>query len=258
MSDFLQFHLDLTPKQINMLHKNKTIQIKPAQLSTGSTIIMVNPKHHKKLASHAYRKKGIRLHLTPEELSKTKEVEGGKISLKSIGKAIVKGAKKGADFYKQHLRDTEVGKLVRQGAKKAIEFGATTIPSMVGLPEATPYTSKLADNYGDKLIKKAGLGVGGSILPKRNMQKSNTANQLLEYDHPAMHPVLPYRGITDIPRSTVYYPNDKYVIVNDRLPVYGGSFRLAGYGSPLQPVLPHSGYFIQPQHLAEYSGFFNA
>jgi hypothetical protein len=152
--------------------------------------------------------------------------EGGKISLKDVGRALKKGAETVGKVYRENVRNTAVGDAIRKGAKSAIVTGITALPTALGNPEFTPMAGMVAKPLADSIVKKAGLGARGFVL---NSNYNNFLNPL----HPAMSPTLP--------------PADNSV-------TRGGSFVSAGYrmrgaglssisnlqplGSAMNPTLP--------------------
>ena len=191
-----------------------------------------------------------------QHLSGLDATMGGKVDFMKIAKTVSNGAKAISSGYKKYVKDTPIGDAVRKTAKAGLMTAAAAIPTALGAPELAPITTGLANQYGDTLIQKAGLGVLQS-------NHSNFLNSL----HPSMHPHVPTQGITDIPRTGgSFLPAGRAVrggsFVGPGPAVQGGSFLPAGrglhhrhemgmvggaIGDPMNPLLPKQGVSDVPR-----------
>jgi hypothetical protein len=176
------------------------------------------------------------------------ETEGGKISLKDIGRTISKG-------YKKYVKPI-ASPLIRKGLKEAVDVGSKALGTYASAylgPEATAVTNQLASKYGDKgvdyLMKKTGLGMmtGGASY----RLQSNYSN-FLNSHHPAMHPTLPMPDMS-LPHFMRSTKGGSFLPAGFSR---GGSFLPAGkrygsgysssydQGSPMNPRLPQRDFSL--------------
>jgi hypothetical protein len=188
-----------------------------------------------------------------QHLSGLDATVGGKVDFMKIAKNVSSG-------YKKYVKNTPIGDAVRKTAKAGLMTAAAAVPTALGAPELAPITTGLANQYGDTLIQKAGLGV----------LQSNHSN-FLNSMHPSMHPHIPAQGITDIPRKGGSF-------LGAGRGLHGGSFVGAGrglqyhhemgmvgggLGDAMNPLLPKQGISDvardragRPIHIGHDSGMF--
>ena len=149
--------------------------------------------------------------LSPEEISKTMEKNGGKIMFQktesattslpkkgtgkvNIGRAIKRGFKKVSDDYKEFRDDpknAKTRKIIQDVAKTAIKgaitTGATALGTAVGAPQLGAVGAIAGGPVADLAVQKIGLGMdmtGMNTLPHQHMLSRNY-HTFLSPMHPA-------------------------------------------------------------------------
>ena len=196
----------LTKRNYDNLMNGKPCLLKHEQLGEGETTLKLGAAKHKRLQKAMLTGKGIKLQLEPEEWS----VQGGKLSWKGFKR-----------FYKKN-----VAPIVRSGLKKGLKAAAVAVPTMLGVPQAAPFTSFLANAAGDKAIDAIGDATGGfgARRPAPSVVLESNYSNFLNHRHPAMRPGLP-------PLPDFSQP---------RVIIRGGSFLAAGRGRNRSPLHPAS------------------
>lgn len=136
----MQIPLKLTESNVRKMVKGYPIQLSKAQLDGTDHFLRVHPLTHKKIMQ-AKTKKGVRLHLTPQEVSDSGE------GFRDIWNKISKGAA----WVKQNVIDTPIYQsAVKPILRKGIDNVASVVESR--FPVATPLIeasiNKLSDVTG--------------------------------------------------------------------------------------------------------------
>lgn len=180
--------LQLSPAQKAKLRKGVAIRLaKKNRAMEGKGIVMlVHPQKYNELTKAFDSGRGKQFKLDEEEIEVNKnpemiddeevktEMSGSglfgdiKKGFKKAGKAIKKAPK----FYKENIKDTKAGEMIRQGVKTGSKAGIRAgILALAGTPASplVPALTMANEKFGDKgidmAIKAIGLGLmaGGSI-----------------------------------------------------------------------------------------------
>lgn len=161
----VEHRIKASPAQLKKLMTGGAITLKPANFDSKSRhMIMVMPNTSRRIGTAMRKNKGVRIMLKPDEDIMEEGMEGGKISLKKIGRDIKKGfesvgkaltSKKAKQVYR------EIGKEVLPIAKgiadAGIDAGSMALATYMGNPALAPVISGTA---------KVGLDRGYSALGK--------------------------------------------------------------------------------------------
>ena len=159
----VEHRIKASPAQLKKLMTGGAITLKPENFDSSSRrMIMVMPNTSRRIATAMRKNKGVRIMLKPDEDIMEEEMEGGKISLKSVGRTLSKGfkdvgkaltSKKAKNVYR------EIGKEVLPIAKgiadAGIDAGSMALATYMGNPALAPVISGTA---------KVGLDAGYSRL----------------------------------------------------------------------------------------------
>lgn len=255
---FVSAKLKLTATNRRKLHRGEPTLLKSDQMEGGEIEIFMTPMKHKKLMKAHGKKKGMKLNLTPEEMSYSMDHGSGvKDFFKKVGRKITKGVNEGLREYREKVRPT-VGPILKEGVKQAIKQGlpaaAVALTTAIGQPQlAAPagMAAKLvADKYADKATEKLGDVTGAYGMP-RGLQLSGYSKD--KHGRPMMGrgdamDFLSGSGTMRMHGGAVLQDNDSNFLntahpaMNPALPPadnslprpthsqmnYGGSFRTAG------------------------------
>lgn len=169
----VEHRIKASPAQLKKLMIGGAVTLKASNFDPSSRhMIMVMPNTSRRIGTAMRKNKGVRIMLKPNEDLMEESMEGGKISLKSIGKSISKGfkdvgkalsSKKAINTYK------EIGKEVLPIAKgiadAGIDAGSMALATYMGNPALAPVISGTA---------KVGLDRGYSALGKKVGLDPNT------------------------------------------------------------------------------------
>jgi hypothetical protein len=160
MKGMIEHKIKASPAQIKKLMSGGAVTFKPMQFDPSSrTMLMVRPNTNRRIQTALRKQKGIRLMLKPDE-DVMEENEGGKVSLKSIGKTLKKtfASPKAIKTYK------EIGKEVLPIAKgiadAGVQQGSMALATYLGQPELAPLISGTAQRGLDVGYRKLGDQVG--------------------------------------------------------------------------------------------------
>jgi hypothetical protein len=182
--------LNLTQPQARKLMSGKPVQLSASGIKGNKHSLYVNPLLAKKIRKAQRLNKGVRVSLTEEERSQSA----------SGLKEIFEGIKKGAEFLKKNVIDSEFyQKNIRPLAKELVQSGINLLP--VG--------KDLARKGADWASQKTGA-FGLRSAPFPTMSQQNTYDPI----------ILPAPGLGEY--RIVYMPPD-----NTAKPKKGGSFRPA-------------------------------
>ena len=208
----MEYGISCSPAQMRKLKSGGAITMKPSNFVEGSPHrIMVMPQTGRRIATAMRKNKGVRIALKPEE-DLVAMTEGGRISLKSIGRAFSKAfdPKKNnvaKTFNKVGSELDNVGKVIKRGfnkeivdsgvgkeiAKGLIRAGTDVIlPTALGaastlLGDPTGMSGQIVGNIaGDKLrglAERGGYGArgkkGGSTYAQRLARRTrNTFKEI--------------------------------------------------------------------------------
>jgi hypothetical protein len=180
--------LQLSPSQKAKLRKGVAVRLasKNRAMEGKGTVMLIHPDKYNALTKAFDTGRGKQFKLDDEEIEVNKnpemvdddevktEMSGSglfddvKKGLKKAGKAI----KKAPTFYKENIKDTKAGEMIRQGvktgSKNAIRAGILALsgtPASPLVPALTMANEKFGDKGIDMAIKAIGLGLslGGSI-----------------------------------------------------------------------------------------------
>jgi len=158
----VEHRIRASPAQLKKLMTGGAITLKPDNFDPRSRqMIMVMPNTSRRIATAMRKGKGVRVMLKPDEDLMEEAMEGGKISLKKMGRDIKKAftSKKAKQVYR------EIGKEVLPIAKgiadAGIDAGSVALATYMGNPALAPViagTAKVGVDRGyEALGKKVGL-----------------------------------------------------------------------------------------------------
>lgn len=164
--------IDASPKQLSRLRNGHRVRIKKAMAGTGFNLL-VDPSKFDAVNRSFTKGSAYQIQLSPDELMANKQAvaegqvegqgifAGGKLSTKSIGKTLKKGAKtavKGLATAEKAVRKSAVGRtLVKELVPLAANAAVTGLATYAG---ADPATAKTLGSVGAK-ASKAGLSEAG-------------------------------------------------------------------------------------------------
>jgi len=169
----VEHRIKASPSQLKKLMTGGAITLKAANFDPSSRhMIMVMPNTSRRIGTAMRKNKGVRIMLKPNEDLMEESMEGGKISLKSVGKSISKAAKdvgKALTSKKAKNVYREIGKEVLPIAKgiadAGIDAGSMALATYMGNPALAPVISGTA---------KVGLDRGYAALGKEVGLDPNT------------------------------------------------------------------------------------
>lgn len=229
--DYSPVLIDLSPLMIRKLGDNKVVQLKGGMIGGGMKVMV--PPHMAKRLSRAQRlNKGMRFHMTPEDL----EMNGGRINWKKLGRTIKKGAKKAWEGYKKYVKPV-VGPAVRKGLTKGAQALVAANPELGFLePVVAPAVAKVGDISGAYGMKKKRAAPkkksvsGGSFLATGSYRGGGAgARTILERGTPAnvlAGPALPaplVHGVSPAMYPVIDYGSPQFG--SDYIPSYGRMMR---------------------------------
>jgi hypothetical protein len=146
----MDYGISCSPAQMRKLRSGGAVTMKPSNFDDGSAHrMMVAPATHRRIQTAMRKNKGVRVALKPDE-DLVAMTEGGKVSLKSIGKALKKATYDTGSAYKQtgnvikrgfdkKIVDSGVGKeiarqLIDVGTKYVLPEGLSALSMMAGDP----------------------------------------------------------------------------------------------------------------------------
>lgn len=179
--------IDASPKQLSRLRNGHRVRIKKAMEGTGFNLL-VDPSKFDAVNRSFTKGSAYQIQLSPDELMANKQAvaegqvegqgifTGGKLSMKSIGKTLKKGATsavKGLATAEKAVRKSAVGRtLVKELVPLAANAAVTGLATYAG---ADPATAKTLGSVGSKASKAglteagyglyAGRGMCGRALP---------------------------------------------------------------------------------------------
>jgi hypothetical protein len=155
LQKMIEHRIATSPAQMRKLMSGGAITLKPANFDPASRrMLMVMPNTSRRIATAMRKNKGVRIMLKPDE-DIMEETEGGKISLKKVGRDIKRAftSPKAIKTYK------EIGKEVLPIAKgiadAGVDAGSKALASYIGNPALAPVIAGTA---------KVGLDAGYSRL----------------------------------------------------------------------------------------------
>jgi hypothetical protein len=208
MSSLIEIELSLTDPQLRKLAKHQGVLIKSHQVSPKGYKILVEPKTHASLHSKSKKGKGHVLKLTKAEHEANIVMEGGRITWKSIGRTLRKGAQTVGKFYKDNLKPVvgpHLKEAVKQGVKKIVPLALDALTGFVA-PELAPITAPIYERLGDKISEPITEGVsrltGAYGLKKHHpkvdgMYFLHSAHSPIPVNHQSLNPLpsLPDAGM---------------------------------------------------------------
>ncbi len=154
----IEHRIKASPAQLRKLMSGGAVTLKPSNFDmSGRHMLMVRPNTGRRIGTAMRKSKGIRIMLKPDE-DIVEESEGGKISLKKVGKDIKKAftSRKAINTYK------EIGKEVLPIAKgiadAGVDAGSMALATYMGNPALAPVIAGTA---------KVGLDRGYAALGKQ-------------------------------------------------------------------------------------------
>lgn len=157
----------VSPAQIKKLVKGGAITLKPSSFVKGAKhMLMLRPNTSRRISTAVRKNKGVRVMLKPDEdIMEENEIEGGKISLKSIGRTLKRtfASRKAINTYKAIGR--EALPIVKGVADAGIDAGSMALATYMGNPALAPVISGTA---------KVGLDRGYSALGRQVGLDPNT------------------------------------------------------------------------------------
>ena len=164
----VEHRIKASPAQLKKLMTGGAITLKPANFDPSSRhMLMVMPNTSRRIGTAMRKNKGVRIMLKPTEDIMEEGMEGGKISLKSVGRSISKGFKdvgKALTSKKAKQVYREIGKEVLPIAKgiadAGVDAGATALATYMGNPALAPVISGTAKVGLDRGYEALGKEVG--------------------------------------------------------------------------------------------------
>lgn len=163
MSKLIEHRIKASPAQLKKLMTGGAVTLKPENFDPSSRhILRVKPNTSRRIGTAARKSKGIRLMLKPDEdiMEADDVIEGGKVSLKKVGKDLKKtfGSRKAIKTYK------EIGKEVLPIAKgiadAGIDAGSMALATYMGNPALAPVLAGTAKVSLDRGYSELGKQVG--------------------------------------------------------------------------------------------------
>ena len=186
MSEFIPHQLHLTRPQMTKLMKGQGVNIPHAHMGSdkGSAVMLLHPANAKRLLTGFRKSKGVRIALSPAEMSATiSQGRGFNIgkAFKKLGHDISKGAKK--TFTPKLGRDIVSG-LEKAGKTTASALIHAGIPAVAGLagdalggPAGGIAGAVAGDMLADQVGKATGYGLYGGGLYGGEMPDPVTARK---------------------------------------------------------------------------------
>ena len=164
----VEHRIKASPAQLKKLMTGGAITLKPANFDSKSRhMLMVMPNTSRRIGTAMRKNKGVRIMLKPTEDIMEESMEGGKISLKSVGRSISKGFKdvgKALTSDKAKKVYREIGKEVLPIAKgiadAGVDAGATALATYMGNPALAPVIAGTAKVGLDRGYEALGKEVG--------------------------------------------------------------------------------------------------
>jgi hypothetical protein len=160
MVQMIETRIKASPAQIKKLMSGGAITMRPDQFHPmGEHMLMIKPNTKRRIETALRKSKGLRIQLKPDE-DVMEFNEGGKVSLKKIGKTLKKtfAGDKAIKTYK------EIGKEVLPIAKgiadAGVKSGSMALATYLGQPELAPIISASAQRGLDVGYSKLGKEVG--------------------------------------------------------------------------------------------------
>ena len=183
----VEHRIKASPAQLKKLMTGGAITLKPENFDSSSRrMIMVMPNTSRRIATAMRKNKGVRIMLKPDEDIMEDGMEGGKISLKSIGRTLNKGfkdvgkaltSKKAKNVYR------EIGKEVLPIAKgiadAGIDAGSMALATYMGNPALAPVISGTAKVGLDAGYSRLGREVG--LDPNAPVPKFDSPESVQQY-----------------------------------------------------------------------------
>jgi len=159
----MEYGISCSPAQMRKLKSGGAVTLNSSHfVEDAPHRMMVMPNTHRRIQTAMRKNKGVRIALKPEE-DIVAMTEGGKVSLKKLGKTISKGVSKGADVVKRGFNktivDSGVGKqiareLIDVGTKYVLPEGLSALSMLAGDP--TGMSGQIVGDYaGDRLDRYA-------------------------------------------------------------------------------------------------------
>jgi hypothetical protein len=152
----IEHRIKASPSQLKKLMTGGAITLKPMNFDPSSRhMLMVMPNTSRRIGTAMRKNKGVRIMLKPDEDLMEEAIEGGRVSLKKVGRDIKKAFtdKKAKKVYR------EIGKEVLPIAKgiadAGVDAGSKALASYIGNPALAPVIAGTA---------KVGLDAGYSRL----------------------------------------------------------------------------------------------
>ena len=152
----IEHRIKASPSQLKKLMTGGAITLKPMNFDPSSRhMLMVMPNTSRRIGTAMRKNKGVRIMLKPDEDLMEEAIEGGRVSLKKVGRDIKKAFtdKKAKKVYR------EIGKEVLPIAKgiadAGVDAGSKALATYIGNPALAPVIAGTA---------KVGLDAGYSRL----------------------------------------------------------------------------------------------
>jgi hypothetical protein len=160
----IEHRLSLSAPQIRKLKSGGAITIKPSQFGADSAhSVMVRPQTARRMATAMRKQKGLRISLKPDE-DLLQETQGGKISLKSIGKTLGKTARDTGSVLKKTFASDDAMKTYRQLGHYGLDVGVPILAGvageMLGGPAGAAAGAALGEIAADQIGKRTGYSQG--------------------------------------------------------------------------------------------------
>ena len=161
----IEHRLSLSAPQIRKLKEGGAITVKPSgMVGTDSPYsVMLRPQTARRMATAMRKQKGLRISLKPDE-DLLQETQGGKISLKSIGKTLGKTARDVGGVYKKAFTSDDAMKTYRQLGHYGLDIGVPILAGvageMLGGPAGAAAGSALGSIAADQIGRRTGYSQG--------------------------------------------------------------------------------------------------
>jgi hypothetical protein len=162
----MEFGVSCSPAQMRKLKSGGAVTLNKSHfVDSAPHRIMVMPNTGRRIMTAMRKDKGVRIALKPEE-DLVAMTEGGKISLKSVGRTFKKGADVVKKGFNKTIVDSGVGKEI---ARNLIDIGTSTVlPTALGaasmaLGDPTGMSGQMAGQMAGKYINEAAAKRGYGV-----------------------------------------------------------------------------------------------
>ena len=171
-SKLVEINLKLSANQLRKLRKGQSVRVPHTSIAVEGHLFYVKPQTARGLMTAKGKHRGKQIQLSEHEMKASGIFDKIKKGFQKVGQEISKG-------YKEHVKDTPVGEVIRKSVKEGVSKAIKAMPAIAstvlsGIPGGSTVApvvnmalSKVADKYsdkaGEKLVEKTGLGIKQDI-----------------------------------------------------------------------------------------------